>query len=95
MVRAGSRECRPFAWATRSALILTASTLLAGSVALAGPHALASGAGSLTCFAVDVSGSNVSVFGGQPPSDPGPLFVRQQVVKLYDEVLAQKRGPAR
>ena len=26
--------------------------------------------------------------GGEPPSDPGPIFVRQQVVELYDEVIA-------
>ena len=26
--------------------------------------------------------------GGEPPSDPGPVFVRQQVVELFSEVLA-------
>lgn len=44
--------------------------------------------GQLTCFAVDVSGSNLAASGGQPPSDPGPVFVRQQVVALYTQVLA-------
>jgi hypothetical protein len=42
----------------------------------------------LTCFAVDVSGSNIAAYDGEPPSDPGPIFVRQQVAELYTEVLA-------
>lgn len=42
----------------------------------------------LTCFAVDVSGSNLAASGGEPPSDPGPVFVRQQVVELFSQVLA-------
>jgi hypothetical protein len=50
--------------------------------------AAAAGTGPLTCFAVDVSGSNLVVAGGEPPSDPGPVFVRQQVVELFSEVLA-------
>jgi hypothetical protein len=44
--------------------------------------------GSLTCFAVDVSGSNLITSGGEPASDPGPVFVRQQVVELFGQVLA-------
>ena len=44
--------------------------------------------GALTCFAIDVSGSNASATDGEPPSDPGPVFVRQQVVELYREILA-------
>jgi hypothetical protein len=44
--------------------------------------------GALTCFAVDVSGSNVVASDGEPPSDPGPTFVRQRVVEPYDEVIA-------
>ncbi|HEY2578881.1 MAG TPA: vWA domain-containing protein [Streptosporangiaceae bacterium] len=52
------------------------------------PGAATSGAGgTLTCFAIDVSGSNLAAANGEPPSDPGPVFVRQQVVQLYDEVL--------
>jgi len=41
----------------------------------------------LTCFAIDVSGSNTAASDGEPPSDPGPVFVRQQVVELYSEIL--------
>ena len=48
----------------------------------------AAGTGPLTCFAVDVSGSNLVASGGEPPSDPGPVFVRQQVVELFSQVLA-------
>jgi hypothetical protein len=49
--------------------------------------AAAPGGTALTCFAIDVSGSNTASANGQPPSDPGPIFVRQQVVELYSEVL--------
>ena len=44
--------------------------------------------GALTCFAIDVSGSNATASDGEPPSDPGPVFVRQQVAELYSEILA-------
>jgi len=50
--------------------------------------AAAAGSGPLTCFALDVSGSNLVAADGEPPSDPGPVFVRQQVVELFSEVLA-------
>ena len=50
--------------------------------------AAAASTGPLTCFAVDVSGSNLAVSGGESPSDPGPVFVRQQVVELFSQVLA-------
>jgi hypothetical protein len=43
---------------------------------------------ALTCFAIDVSASNIVSTNGEPPSDPGPIFVRQQVVDLYSAVLA-------
>jgi len=48
----------------------------------------AAGTGQLACFVVDVSGSNLDASGGEPPSDPGPVFVRQQVVELFGQVLA-------
>ena len=48
----------------------------------------AAGTGPLTCFAVDVSGSNLVPSGGEPPSDPGPVYVRQQVVELFSQILA-------
>ena len=86
---AGVRGFAPFTRTVRSALTVTASGLLAWSVAAASPTALAaSGTSSLTCFDTDVSGSNLVASGGKPPSDPGPVFVRQQVVELYGEVLA-------
>ena len=50
--------------------------------------AAVAGTGPLTCFAVDVSGSNLVAADGEPPSDPGPVFVRQQVVELFSQVLA-------
>ena len=79
----------PFAWMVRSVLAVTSSGLLAWSLATAGPAAAAAPrAFSLTCFDIDVSGSNLVASGGEPPSDPGPVFVRQQVVDLYGEVLA-------
>jgi hypothetical protein len=66
------------------------SVLLAGLAVWAWPAQAASSGtgGALTCFAVDVSGSNMVASDGEPPSDPGPVFVRQQVVELYDEVIA-------
>lgn len=66
--------------------MLVTTGLLTGQPALA----QAAGSGSttaLTCFAIDVSESNVVSANGEPPSDPGPIFVRQQVVELYSEVL--------
>jgi hypothetical protein len=39
------------------------------------------------CFAVDVSGSNTAGSGGEPASDPGPTYVRAEVVGLYATVL--------
>ncbi len=73
------------------AVVLVAALVMAGL--LAGPslaaRAAPPGTGTaLTCFATDVSGSNLVASDGEPPSDPGPVFVRQQVVELYDEVLA-------
>jgi hypothetical protein len=50
-------------------------------------QAAAPGGTALTCFAIDVSGSNTAPANGEPPSDPGPIFVRQQVVELYSEIL--------
>ncbi len=66
------------------------SVLLVGLAVSAWPaQAASSGAGgALTCFAVDVSGSNMVASDSEPPSDPGPVFVRQQVVELYDELIA-------
>jgi hypothetical protein len=49
----------------------------------------ASVGGVLTCFAIDVSGSNATASDGEPPSDPGPVFVRQQVA----EWAARSAGP--
>jgi hypothetical protein len=52
-------------------------------------HAASSGTGGApTCFAVDVPGSNVVACDGKPPGDPGLIFVRQQVVEIHDEVVA-------
>jgi hypothetical protein len=39
------------------------------------------------CFAVDVSGSNTEGSPGLPASDPGPVYVRAEVVGLYATVL--------
>ncbi|HEY1916151.1 MAG TPA: vWA domain-containing protein [Streptosporangiaceae bacterium] len=69
--------------AVLAALILA----LAGLPGLARAATQASGA-TLTCFALDVSGSNLVASNGEPASDPGPVFVRQQVVQLYTQVLA-------
>ena len=92
---AGVRGFVSFARTARSALAVTASALLAWSVAVTSPTASAvSGTSSLTCFDTDVSGSNLVASGGKPPSDPGPVFVRQQVVELYGEVLADLRDAA-
>jgi hypothetical protein len=72
-----------------------AGVMLTGLAGAANPAqaltlmAAAPGSGDfLTCFAVDVSGSNLVTSNGEPPSDPGPVFVRQQVVQFYDQVLA-------
>ena len=71
----------PAVWA---APVLAASTF--GTAAMT--VARGSGTRSLTCFAVDVSGSNLVTSGSEPASDPGPVFVRQQVVELFGQVLA-------
>ena len=80
----------PFGRAVTLIVAPALAGLLVGSGWSASPaQAAASGTGgALTCFAIDVSGSNVVASGGEPPSDPGPIFVRQQVVELYDEVIA-------
>jgi hypothetical protein len=72
----------------RSALaVLAALTLaLAGLPGLAQAATPAPGT-TLTCFDLDVSGSNLTASDGEPASDPGPVFVRQQVVQLYTQVL--------
>ena len=85
-------------WSSARAALLAAGAagvMLAGPAGMAGPAqamtlkaATADTASDMTCFAVDVSGSNLFTANGQPPSDPGPVFVRQQVVQLYDQVLA-------
>ena len=78
-------------WFVRPALVLLSSViavalgLLAGS---AGPARAGRSGGTLTCFAVDVSGSNLYLSDGEPASDPGPIFVRQQVTELFGDVLA-------
>jgi hypothetical protein len=74
--------------AAAAALALLACVSGLGSSAAAAAVPAAAGTGPLTCFAVDVSGSNLVAAGGEPPSDPGPVFVRQQVVELFREVLA-------
>ena len=72
--------------AVRAAPALPAFTVeTAAATAASG---IGSGPRSLTCFAVDVSGSNLVASGGEPASDPGPVFVRQQVVELFGQVLA-------
>ena len=64
--------------------------LLGGQVVPAWPAQAASSGTSraLTCLAVEIPGFNVVASGGEPPSDPGPIFVRQQAVEPYDEVTA-------
>jgi hypothetical protein len=83
-----SRLVSLFRAAASSAAVGTVGLL----VYLAGPVSSAqadiSPIGTLTCFAVDVSGSNLYPSDGEPPSDPGPVFVRQQVVELYTQILA-------
>jgi hypothetical protein len=85
--------------AARLVHVLRAAASSAGAgafgllICLAGPASLAQAAaspaaGTLTCFAVDVSGSNLYSSNGEPASDPGPVFVRQQVVELYAQILA-------
>jgi hypothetical protein len=86
-------ESRWIAAVARAAAVVVAVVLaLLACVSGLGPPAAAAaaaaGTGPLTCFAVDVSGSNLVTVGGEPPSDPGPVFVRQQVVELFTEVLA-------
>lgn len=84
-----SRPVKPFA---RALALVVAVGLLCVQVWVTGSaspaRADASVMGVLTCFAIDVSGSNATASNGEPPSDPGPVFVRQQVVELYSEVLA-------
>ena len=88
----GNTESRLLAAVLRAAAVVSAVVLalLACVAGLGSPAAApaAAGTGPLTCFAVDVSGSNLVTVGGEPPSDPGPVFVRQQVVELFSEVLA-------
>src|SRR5579862_9776786 len=87
----GNTESRPLAAVARAAAVVGVVVLaLLACVAGLGSSsaAAAAGTGPLTCFAVDVSGSNLVTVGGEPPSDPGPVFVRQQVVELFREVLA-------
>lgn len=87
----GSHGSGWLAAVARAAAIVVAVVLaLLACVSGLGPSAAAAAAGTgpLTCFAVDVSGSNLVPAGGEPPSDPGPVFVRQQVVELFSEVLA-------
>jgi len=75
----------------RAAGMAVTAVVLALQVWVPGPGSpittAMAGTGPLTCFAVDVSGSN-RVASGEPPSDPGPVFVRQQVVELFSQVLA-------
>ena len=80
---AGVRGFVLFARMVRSVPAVTASGLLAWPVAAESRTVLAaSGTSSLTCFGTDVSGSSLVAAGGKPPSHPGPVFVRQQVVEL-------------
>jgi hypothetical protein len=82
--------CRIHASA-RLPLALVLSMLVTMGLSAARPslvQAAASGStNALTCFAIDVSASNIASSNGEPPSDPGPIFVRQQVVELYSDVL--------
>jgi hypothetical protein len=71
----------PTAWTAPASAVSIAET---AAVTVAGGARTA----SLTCFAVDVSGSNLVASGSEPASDPGPTFVRQQVVELFGQVLA-------
>jgi hypothetical protein len=80
-----------FAAGARAAGVAVGAVVLALQAWVPGPGSPTTAAawtGPLTCFAVDVSGSNLVSSGGAPPSDPGPVFVRQQVVELFSQVLA-------
>ncbi len=81
-----------FATGARGAVVAVSAIVLGLQVWASGPGSpmtvAAAGMSPLTCFAVDVSGSNLVASGGEPPSDPGPVFVRQQVVELFSQVLA-------
>jgi hypothetical protein len=82
-----------FRWSTAIRTCAVSALALALAFALVTPPGPARAATSapgttLTCFAIDVSGSNLVASGGEPASDPGPVFVRQQVVQLYAQVLA-------
>lgn len=88
----GGRGSGWFAAGARAAVVAVGAAVLALQTWAPGPGSpmttAAAGTGPLTCFAVDVSGSNLVATGGEPPSDPGPVFVRQQVVELFSQVLA-------
>ncbi len=87
--RRGSGWFAAGAWAAVVAVGAVVLGLQVGVPGLGSPMtAAAAGTGPLTCFAVDVSGSNLVASGGEPPSDPGPVFVRQQVIELFSQVLA-------
>ena len=81
-----------FATGARGAVVAVSAIVLGLQVWASGPGSpmtvAAAGISPLTCFAVDVSGSNLVASGGEPPSDPGPVFVRQQVIELFSQVLA-------
>ena len=81
-----------FAAGVRAAVVAAGTVVLGLQAWALGPGspmtAAAAGTAPLTCFAIDVSGSNLVASGGEPPSDPGPVFVRQQVVELFSQVLA-------
>jgi hypothetical protein len=82
-----------FRWSTAIRTCAVSALALALAFALVTPPGPARAATSapgttLTCFAIDVSGSNLVASDGEPASDPGPVFVRQQVVQLYAQVLA-------
>jgi hypothetical protein len=78
------RAGTPMSVLTAGLLCLPALVIMPGRTS----HVNAPAVKDLTCFAIDVSGSNTVASAGQPPSDPGPVFVRQQVVELYSEILA-------
>ena len=78
-----------FAWMVRSVLAVTSSGLLAWSLATAGRDRRRRAARvqpdlfRYRCLRVQPRGGR-----RRAASDPGPVFVRQQVVDLYGEVLA-------
>lgn len=81
-------QTRARAVAVLAAAMLAAVASPTWDAAQATVMAGTSGTGNaLTCFAVDVSGSNLVASDGEPTTDPGPVFVRRQVVQLYDQVL--------